>query len=82
MAKAPSMLDDVTAGLRDRRGPQTWVDTLPPDIAAEVRDIKAKWQSGKLATTKTALSHSLAKVLTARGVNIGHSGVLRWLEKT
>lgn len=82
MAKAPSLLDDVTAGLRDRRGPTSWVDTLPPDLAAEVRDIKARWKSGKMATTKTALAHSLAKVLTARGVTIGHSGVLRWLEKT
>ena len=81
MPKA-SLLDDVTAGIRDRRCQKIWIDVLPPDIATEVRDIKTRWKSGKLATTKTALARSLATALQARGVSIGNSGVLRWLEKT
>jgi hypothetical protein len=81
MAKTSSLLDEVKANLKDRRGPASWIDLLPADLAAEAIAIKAQWRDGKLATTKTALAHSLAKGLQARGVNIGHSGVTRWLEK-
>jgi hypothetical protein len=81
MAKTSSLLDDVRATLKDRRGPATWIDLLPADLANELKSLKAQWCEGKLATTKTALGHSLAKALQARGVNIGHAGVTRWLEK-
>jgi len=81
MPKMSSLLDEVKANLKDRRGPVTWTESLPADLADEVKSLKAQWRDGKLATTKTALGHSLAKALQARGVNIGHSGVIRWLEK-
>jgi hypothetical protein len=81
MAKTSSLLDEVKANLKDRRGPVSWADSLPDDLAAEAQAIKDQWREGKLATTKTALAHSLAKGLQARGVNIGQSGVVRWLER-
>lgn len=81
MAKTSSLLEDVQSQLKDRRGPVTWIEALPAELANEVKSLKAQWRDGKLATTKTALGHSLAKALQARGVNIGHSGVIRWLEK-
>jgi hypothetical protein len=81
MAKASSLLDEVKATLSCRRGPAVWIDSLPADLAAEVKAIKAQWRDGKLATTKNALGHSLAKGLQARGVTIGPQGVLRWLER-
>jgi hypothetical protein len=76
-----SLLDEVRANLRGRRGPALWIDSLPADLAAEVRAIKAQWREGKLATTKTALAHSLVKSLQTRGATIGPQGVLRWLER-
>jgi len=81
MPKVKTLLDDVKAGLNDRKGTLTWFELLPPDVAEEVAAIKEAWRAGTLATTKTALGHSLARVLTARGIEIGHAGVIRWLEK-
>jgi hypothetical protein len=81
MAKASSLLDEVKATLSSRRGPTSWIDSLPVGLADEVAAIKAQWLDGKLATTKTALARSLAKGLQDRGVPIGFSGVVRWLEK-
>jgi hypothetical protein len=81
MAKAKTLLDDVRAGLKDRKGTLTWFELLPPDVAEEVSSVKAAWRDGSLATTKTALAHSLAKVLSTRGIEIGYAGIIRWLEK-
>ena len=77
----PTLLDDVRAKLNDRKGAVTWFELLPPEVAEEVAAVKAAWRDGTLVTTKTALGHSLARVLTARGIEIGHAGVIRWLER-
>jgi hypothetical protein len=77
----PTLLDDVQAGLNDRKGTLTWFELLPPEVAKEVAAIKAAWRDGTLVTTKTALGHSLSKALTARGIEIGYAGVIRWLER-
>jgi hypothetical protein len=83
MAKArATLLDEVRSGLKDRKGTLTWFEILQPDVRAEVSAIKREWLGGNIATTKTALARSLAKALTARGIQIGHAGVIRWLEKT
>ena len=81
MAKKPSMLEEVKAGLPNRKGFAPWYETLPNDLRDEVEEIRRLWHTGTLATTKTALGMQLSKVLASRGVNIGHSGVIKWLEK-
>lgn len=78
---ASSLLDDVRATLQARKGPPPWYETLPAALKAEIDAIKADWKGGRLQATKTSLSVSISKALAARGVKIGHSGVIRWLEK-
>jgi len=81
MAKSPSLLNDVKARLPTRRGFAPWYELLPRETAAEVIEIKRQFRTGELATTKSALADSLSKALKARGIDIGHMGVLRWLER-
>lgn len=81
MAKAKTLLDDVKASLNDRKGYAPWYETLPKETAEELAAIKAAWISGTLATTKTALAHSISKALKTRGKEIGYAGVIRWLER-
>jgi hypothetical protein len=76
-----TLLDDVVATLPTRRGFRPWNEVLPSDIAAEVEEIKRQFISGELSTTKSALAMSLSRALKARGIQIGHMGVARWLEK-
>lgn len=80
MAK-PRLIDDVKASLNDRKGFTAWHESLPSGIAAEIGEVKSQWRAGTLGTTKTALAKSLSKALAARGVSIGHAGVIRWLER-
>lgn len=75
------ILDAVVAGLPGRKGLQPWYETLPPQVRKEVDDIKAGWQKGSIKASKTGLSRSLSKALKARGIDIGHKGVLAWLER-
>lgn len=81
MPKATSLLNDVKARLPTRRGFAPWYETLPEPIAAEVHEIKRQWLAGELPATKSALAGGLSKSLKARGIDIGHMGVIRWLER-
>jgi hypothetical protein len=81
MAKRPSLLEEVKAGLSARRGFASWYESLSGEMRSELDGIKAEWVGGALVTTKTTLARRLSVVLKARGVDIGMQGVLRWLEK-
>lgn len=81
MAKKPSLLEEVKAGLSTRRGFASWYESLSDEMRTELDGIKSEWTGGALPTTKTTLARRLSVVLKARGVDIGHQGVLRWLEK-
>jgi hypothetical protein len=81
MAKKPSLLEEVKAGLPTRKGFAPWYETLPADLRDEIEEIRRMWHTGTLTTTKTALGMQLSKSLNSRGVTIGHSGVIKWLEK-
>ena len=81
MPRKPSLLDEVKAGLSTRRGFASWYESLSEEMRAELDGIKAEWAGGSLTATKTTLARRLSVVLKARGVDIGHQGVLRWLEK-
>lgn len=83
MAKAkPSLLDEVCSRL-PRKGQLPWHMTLRPDLLAEINAVKAAWREGRLPshTTKTGLASAIAGSLQARGVEIGPSGVSRWLNE-
>lgn len=80
MAKARSLLDEVKDTLPSGRGPRTWYHALPDDIRSECDQIKAAYKAGAMGT-KTGLSAALSKALKARGIDIGHSGVITWLER-
>lgn len=75
------ILDAVITDLPHRKGMQPWYETLPSQVRKEVDDIKAGWQEGRIKASKTGLSKSLSKALKARGIDIGHKGVLAWLER-
>jgi hypothetical protein len=81
MAKA-RLLDDVLVHL-PTKGCAPWHTTLPDDIAAELREIRAAFRAGKLPphTTRTGLAHAISKSLKSRKINIGHAGVGRWLNE-
>ena len=80
MAKARSLIEEVSDNLPRARGPKPWHEMLPPDIQSECEQIKAAWRDGKLGT-KNCLAWTLSRSLKARGIEIGHYGILRWLEK-
>ena len=79
---AKSLMDEIKAALPSRRGFAPWYEALEPGLREEVHAIKREWLAGRLKATKTGLAQTLSLRLKARGVNIGHNGVTRWLEKT
>lgn len=83
MKKPPTLLDQLPNALH-ARGPQPWHTTLPPAIRDELHDIRARFQAKTLpgSPTKHGLAKALSTLLKARGVTIGHQGVLTWLEKS
>jgi len=80
MAKARSLVDEVKSSLPSGRGPLTWYDRLSPEMRDECDKIKAAFRAGEMGT-KTGLGFTLARVLKSRGIDIGHSGVISWLER-
>lgn len=82
MPKGLSLLDEVKSGLSSRRGFSLWYETLDSGLRTELEAIKASWLAGHLTATKTTLAKRLSTVLKGRGIDIGHQGVLRWLERT
>jgi hypothetical protein len=79
--KRASLLHDVIGSLPSKGSP-AWYTLVPTDLHDELIEIRTQFRSGKLPpkTTKTGLAHALSKSLKARGVDIGHAGVLRWLD--
>lgn len=80
MAKAKSLIEEVAQNLPRVKGLRPWHETLPPDLQVECEQVKAAWRAGKMGT-KTGLAWALSKSLKTRGIEIGHYGVMRWLEK-
>jgi hypothetical protein len=80
MAKAKSLIEEVSDNLPRAKGLRPWYETLPSDLQSECEQIKAAWRAGKMGT-KTGLAWTLSRSLKARGIEIGHYGIVRWLEK-
>ena len=51
MAK-PVLLDDVLANLPQRTR-TSFADVLPPEILAELEEIRSEFRAGRIAATKT-----------------------------
>ena len=77
---ARSLLDEVENNIPKSKGFAPWYEKLPDDIREECEQIKAAWQAGRLGT-KTGLANALSRSLKSRGIGIGCSGVIKWLEK-
>lgn len=78
MAK-PGLLAEVIANIPQRTR-RTWADTLPPDVLAEVEEIRAEFRAGRIAATKTGLGKAIAVTLAARGIECHPLTVVRWLD--
>lgn len=81
MAKRTTLLDEVLKRI-PKKGFSPWHQRIPQDMLVEIESIRSAFWSGQLParTTLTGLSHALSKSLQERGVDIGHSGVKKWLE--
>ena len=80
MAKRPPLMDDVLAHL-PKKGTAPWYSKLPPDLLAELQQVKAAFEAGTIGkATKTGLAFAISKSLKARGIDIGHRGVEQWLQ--
>lgn len=67
------------------KGPKPLMERLPPDLFAEVCEVREAWRtrSGAYAkATKTSLGELLAKHLKDRGIVIGSHAVQRWLTES
>ena len=77
------LLDEVAKAL-PKKGQQPWHTVIDPALLKELEAVKKAFRTndGTLPahTTKTGLAFALAKSLKARGIDIGRSGVQRWLE--
>ena len=78
MAK-PGLLDDVLTNL-PRRTRQSFADVLPPEILAELEEIRSEFRAGRISATKTGLGKAISKSLATRGINAHQGTVTRWLD--
>jgi hypothetical protein len=78
MAK-PVLLDEVLANL-PRRTRQSFADVLPPEILAELDEIRSEFRAGRITASKTGLAKAIAKTLSDRGISAHSSTVTRWLD--
>ena len=78
MAK-PVLLDDVLANLPQRTR-TSFADVLPPEILAELEEIRSEFSAGRITATKTGLGKAISKSLATRGINAHQGTVTRWLD--
>jgi hypothetical protein len=73
------LLEDVLTNL-PRRTRQSFSDVLPPEILAELVEIRSEFRAGRISATKTGLAKAIAKTLADRGISAHSSTVTRWLD--
>lgn len=78
MAK-PVLLDDVLANLPQRTR-TSFADVLPPEILAELEEIRSEFRAGRITATKTGLGKAISKSLATRGINAHQGTVTRWID--
>jgi hypothetical protein len=79
--KSAALLDDIMANI-PRKGTVPWFEAIDNDIRIELDTIRTNFHAGRMGpgVTKTGLARAISKSLEPRGVQIGHAGVMRWLE--
>jgi len=78
------LIDQIATEIPSK-GPKPLMERLPPDLWAEVCEVRDAWRArtGAYAkATKTSLGELLAKHLKERGVVIGSHAVQRWLTES
>lgn len=81
MAKKAGLLDEVLSRLsRPKR--RRWIDGVPPDICGELEQVREQFCGGLMGrTSANGLANLLAESLAARGVQVHHTTLVRWLKK-
>jgi len=81
--KTPSLKDEIIQGITEnKKGPRGWFDKLPPDVQAELLEIRADFREGRTEGSKTAVSDSIHRVLKARGlITVTRAEVFRWFNR-
>ena len=59
-----------------------WHERVAPEHQAELAELKAAWQSGRLKVPKNTAARFIAAQLNERGIStVGTQGVKEWLGK-
>ena len=79
--KAPSLIDEIVALVPPQQGREKpWQDKVPPEVRAELEELKAKFRSGEIKGTKTGMAKAISETLARRNIyTIGTQGVVKWL---
>lgn len=78
--KRPTILDELRACPKPRRGTPSWYEQIEDkSLRRELDDVRAAVRSGEITTPRLTLAKALSRSLAARGVVIGHQGIIRWL---
>lgn len=83
MAKAKSLLADITASVRNHRpGFRAWFELLPDAAQQELGSVREAFHAGKMpGVQKRALARAVMEAAKDRGWKTsGIQGVLAWLD--
>lgn len=80
MAKKVGLLDEVLGRLsRPKR--RRWIDGVPQDICGELGQVREQFRGGLMGrTSANGLANLLVESLAARGIQVHHSTLVRWLK--
>lgn len=83
MAKKTSLADSIRAALpRNRPGGAPWHERIDPAVLAELKTLRAEWQSGAIDIGGRTLGRAIARRLNDENLStVGEQGVLSWLKR-
>ena len=60
-----------------------WDERLPPELLAELEEVKREYRAGTLKASKTGLAMTISTQLRLRGLSdVGRQGIEAWLRKS
>jgi hypothetical protein len=86
MAKHKTDLLDDLVSLLPKQSRPNWMDRLPADLLEQMEALRLSYAEGTLTgplafASTTGLGSAISKLLTARGISVHESTVVRWLKK-
>lgn len=82
MAKRSDVIDAVVALIPQSSRHLRWHERVSPEHVETIAEIKAAWKSGRLGARRKPAAVGISQYLRANGIaNVGHNGVLLWLEE-